>query len=72
MSVGVLRGQPVGIAFCWRPSLDLFAIELSTGSPIRGTLTSVAIVFGALLERYLGTPTTPAPEATPARAAAGE
>lgn len=34
--------------------------------------TTIAIVFGALLERYLGTPTTPAPEATQARAAAGE
>jgi hypothetical protein len=34
--------------------------------------TTIALVFGALLERYLGTPSTSAPEAPSARVAAGE
>jgi hypothetical protein len=34
--------------------------------------TTIAVVFGALLERFVGVPSTPAPNATPARIAAAE
>lgn len=71
----VIDGQPVAPGQIVYPGFDPDALWKFRWYSILAQLlvwTTIAIVFGALLERYLGTPTTPAPEATPARAAAGE